>query len=64
MVVDNDKKLDPTDKVYKFNDTVKFKVAYPKDYAKKKHHKDGDVIDLHVIQAEDWEARGLGKIVK
>jgi hypothetical protein len=64
MQVDQDKKLDPTDKVYRFNDVVKFKVAYPKDYAKKKHLKDGETIELHVIQAEDWEARGLGKIIK
>ncbi len=65
MQVDNDKKLEATDKVYKFNDSVKFKVTYPKEHnPRKKYHADGETIDLHPVQAEDWEKRGLGKIVK
>jgi hypothetical protein len=64
MQVDNDKKLEATDRVMKFSDVVSFKVAYPKDYAKAKHIKDGETIELHRLQGEDWEKRGLGKIIK
>ncbi len=71
MKVEEAQELAPTDKKMKFSDTVKFEIAYPKDYGKmpdgkfkKKHFKDGDVIELHSLQAEDWASRGLGKIVK
>lgn len=64
MKVEDQQKLDPTDRVMKFSDVVNFEIAYPKDYAKKKHYKDGDVIELHRLQAEEWEARKLGKIKK
>lgn len=66
-------KQDPTDKIYKFSDEVKFKVAYPKkghtDYPEgypkyKQHLKEGATVTMHAIQAEDLEKRGLGKIVK
>jgi hypothetical protein len=64
IVNEGEKKLDPTDKVYRFSDVVKMKVAYPKDYAKKKHLKDGDTIEVHVLQAEELEAKGIAKIIK
>lgn len=64
MQVDNDKKLAPTDTVYKFNDTVKMKVAYPKEYTGKRHLKDGDTIEVHVLQAKDLEARKIATIIK
>lgn len=66
MIVKDDKdpiEQDPTDRKVKFNDVVKFDFKYPKDYAKKKHMKEG-VVELHRLQAEDFEARGFGKIIK
>jgi hypothetical protein len=66
MIVKDDKdpvSLESTDKVYKFNQLVKFDFSYPKDYAKKKHMKEG-ITELHVLQAEDFAKRGFGKIVK
>jgi hypothetical protein len=59
----DDTKLGEGDKAYKFNQTVKFDFAYPKDFAKKKHMKEG-VTELHILQAEDFAKRGFGKIVK
>jgi hypothetical protein len=64
MASENENNLKDTDKVYSFNDVVKFEVKYPKEHSKKKHHKEGEVIELHKLQAEDWANRGLGKIVK
>lgn len=66
MIVRDDKDpagLESTDRVIKFNDVVKFDFKYPKDYTKAKHMKEG-VTDLHRLQAEDFEKRGFGKIVK
>ena len=63
IVNDQDKKQDSTDKIYKFSDVVKFEFKYPADFKKPKYHKDGDVVDMHVVQAEDFVARKLGKIV-
>jgi hypothetical protein len=64
MATENESKLSPTDRVMSFDDMVKFKIEYPKEHKKAKHHKDGEVIELHRLQAEDWEKRGLGKITK
>jgi hypothetical protein len=66
MIVRDDKdpaNLEPTDRVFKFNDNVKFDFKYPTDYKKTKHMKDG-IVELHRLQAEDFAARGFGKIVK
>lgn len=51
-------------KVYRHDQVVNFKVEYSKDYAKKKHMKDGIVLKLHVLHAERLEKKKLGKIVK
>jgi len=64
MATANENNLKDTDKPQRFDDMVKFKVEYPKEYKKAKHHKDGEVIELHSLQAKDWEARGLGKTQK
>lgn len=64
MATTSDEILLDTDKVMTFDDTVEFTVQYPKDFSKKKYLKDGQVIELHKMQAEDWAARGLGKIGK
>ena len=63
-VEDEKQELASTDRPMKFSDMVKFKMAYPKEYTKKKHYKDGETIELHRLQAEDWEARKLGSILK
>jgi hypothetical protein len=66
MIVKDDKDpvgLEEGAKAYKFNDVVKFDFAYPKEYKKTKHMKDG-VIEIHRLQAEDFASRGFGKIVK
>ena len=57
-------KILKTDTVYKNTDVVSFKVAYPKEYKKKKHLKDGSTHKLHVLHAERLEAKGIGQIVK
>lgn len=64
MKVEDQEKLLPTDKVYKFSDEVSFQVKYPAEYKKTKHLKDNEIIKLHPVQAENWQERGLGKIVK
>lgn len=64
MAADNISNLEEGDKVQKFSDVVKFKMAYPKEYSKQKHFKDGQEVELHKLQAEDFEKRNLGKIVK
>jgi hypothetical protein len=64
MATENTDNLESTDKVMKFSDVVKFKVSYPKDFKKAKHFAEGQEVELHKMQADDWEKRGLGKIVK
>jgi hypothetical protein len=64
MATQSDEILKDTDKAMKFSDVVNFEMKYPSDFKKKKHYKDGDVIELHLLQAKDFEARGLGKIKK
>lgn len=64
MATENTETLKDTDRIMKFSDVVNFEVKYPKEFTKKKHFKDGDVVELHRLQADDWAARGLGKIVK
>lgn len=65
IVSENEKTdIQPGDVVYKFSDMVDFKITYPKDFKKTKHYKDGEVVNIHLAQARDWEARGLGSIQK
>jgi AICAR transformylase/IMP cyclohydrolase PurH len=45
-------------------ETVKFKVSYPKDFKGTKHFKDDSVINVHPITGEQFEKRGIGKMVK
>lgn len=66
MIVKDDKDpsgLEEGAKAYKFSDVVKFDFKYPKDYAKRKHMTEG-ITEMHRLQAEDFEKRGFGKIVK
>lgn len=68
MIVKDDNapdKLAEGERAVKFSDVVKFDFKYPKDYpATKKRHMTEGVIELHRLQAEDFEKRGFGKIVK
>lgn len=43
--------------------TVKFKVAYPKDFKGKKYWNDGDIVETSQSSASSFEERGLGKVV-
>lgn len=63
QVNDTEQKQNPTDRIVKFNDMVDFEFKYPADFQKKKLHKDGDVVNIHRLQAEDFASRKLGKIV-
>lgn len=51
------------EKVYKHSDTVIFVCGYSKDFAGKKHMKEGSKHKLHVLHAKRLEKKGLGKIV-
>jgi hypothetical protein len=64
IVEEQEKKLEPTDKVMKFSDVVKIKAKYPKDYAKKKHMEDGKTYEVHKLQADDLIKRGIAEEVK
>lgn len=41
-----------------------FKISYPEKWAKPKFHKDGEVINVSIETAEQFEAAGIGNIVK
>ena len=55
-----------TEKVtaYFLKDKVKVKIAYPKDYAKTKHFKDDDIVELHELTAAAFIKKGIASIVK
>jgi hypothetical protein len=58
-----DENTGETGKAYKISDLVTFEIAYPKDYKKTKHFKDGAKVKLHRLTAETFLEKGIGKIV-
>lgn len=54
---------DPDHKDPDMNNTVKFKVSFPKGYVGKRHWQDGDVIETSLESAQEFEKMNLGKLV-